>query len=63
VRGVSSLLRADKKADRVGLRAIVLARPGRAVLVRAEAAELLEAFEGVLARYNRVGWVFPGFPA
>jgi 3-dehydroquinate synthase len=63
VRGVSSLLRADKKADRLGLRAIVLARPGRAVLVRAEAAELLEAFEGVLARYNRVGWVFPGFPA
>jgi 3-dehydroquinate synthase len=63
VRGVSSLLRADKKADRLGLRAVVLARPGRAVLVRAEAAELLEAFEGILARYNRVGWVFPGYPA
>jgi 3-dehydroquinate synthase len=60
---VAALLRADKKADRVGLRAVLLARPGRAVLVRAEAAELLEAFEGVLARYNTVGWVLPGFRA
>ena len=60
---VAALLRADKKADRHGLRAVLLARPGRTVLVRAEAAELLEAFEGVLARYNTVGWVLPGFPA
>ena len=63
VRGVSALLCADKKADRLGLRAVVLARPGRAVLVSADAAELLEALEGVLARYNRVGWVSPGFRA
>jgi 3-dehydroquinate synthase len=63
VRGVSALLRADKKADRLGLRAVVLARPGRAMLVSADAAELLEAFDGVLARYNTVGWVSPGFPA
>jgi 3-dehydroquinate synthase len=62
-RGVSALLRADKKGDRLGLRAVVLARPGRAVLVRVEAAELVEAFEDVLARYNTVGWVFPGFRA
>ncbi len=63
VRGVSSLLHSDKKADRLGLRAVALVRPGKTVLVRAGAAELLEAFEGVLASYNRVGWVFPGFPA
>ena len=63
VRGVSALLCADKKANRLGLRAVVLAGPGRAVLVSADATELLEAFEGVLARYNRVGWVLPGFPA
>jgi 3-dehydroquinate synthase len=63
VRGVSALLCADKKADRLGLRAVALARPGRAVLVSAEAAELLEAFEGVLARYNKVGWALPEFPA
>jgi 3-dehydroquinate synthase len=62
-RGVGALLRADKKADRLGLRAVLLVRPGKTVLVRAEAAELLEAFEGVLARYNRVGWVSPGFRA
>jgi 3-dehydroquinate synthase len=63
VRGVAALLRADKKADRLGLRAVVLSRPGRAVLMRAEAAELLEALEGVLTRYNSLGWVSPGFPA
>ena len=62
VRGITALLRADKKADRLGLRAVVLARPGRAVLVRAGSAEILGAFEGVLARYNTVGWVWPGFP-
>ncbi|MFI5120480.1 MAG: 3-dehydroquinate synthase family protein [Thermoanaerobaculia bacterium] len=63
VRGVASLLGADKKTDRVGLRAVLLTRPGRAVLVRVEATELLEAFEGALARYNTVGWVLPGFRA
>ena len=63
VRGVAALLRADKKADRLGLRAVVLSRPGRAVLMRAEPAELLEALEGVLTRYNNLGWVSPGFPA
>jgi 3-dehydroquinate synthase len=63
VRGVATLLRADKKADRLGLRAVALSRPGKTELVRAEAAEILEAFEGVLARYNTVGWVLPGFPA
>ncbi len=63
VRGVAALLRADKKADRLGLRAVVLARPGRAMLVSTEADELLEAFDGVLARYNSLGWVLPAFPA
>ena len=63
VRGVSSRLRADKKTDRRGLRAVVLARPGRAMLVSVDATELLDAFEGVLARYNTVGWVSPGFRA
>ena len=63
VRSVPALLRADKKADRLGLRAVVLARPGRAMLVSADADELLEAFDGVLARYNTVGWVSPEFRA
>jgi 3-dehydroquinate synthase len=52
VRGVSALLHADKKADRAGLKAILLARPGRAVLVRVEAAELVGALEGALGGYN-----------
>ncbi|MGZ6970230.1 MAG: hypothetical protein ACXVID_01040, partial [Thermoanaerobaculia bacterium] len=52
VRGVSALLGADKKADRAGLRAILLARPGRAVLVRVETAELVGALEGALGGYN-----------
>jgi 3-dehydroquinate synthase len=63
VRGVRDLLRADKKADRLGLKAVVLAWPGRAVLARTDAAELMDAFEAVLARYNTVGWVSPGFRA
>jgi hypothetical protein len=33
------------------------------MLVSADADELLEAFDDVLARYNTVGWVLPGFPA
>jgi 3-dehydroquinate synthase len=52
VHGVSALLGADKKADRAGLRAILLARPGRAVLVRVGAAELVGALEGALGGYN-----------
>jgi 3-dehydroquinate synthase len=52
VRGVSALLGVDKKADRAGLRAILLARPGRAVLVRVETAELVTALEGALGGYN-----------
>ncbi len=63
LRGVRALLRSDKKADRLGLKAVVLARPGRAMLVSADASELMEAFEAVLARYNSVGWVLPGFRA
>ena len=63
VRGMSDLLAADKKADRAGLKAVLLAGPGRPMLVRVERAELREAFEESLARYNRVGWVSPGFHA
>jgi 3-dehydroquinate synthase len=55
VRAVPALLRSDKKADRAGLRAVLLARPGRALLARVEAGELVEAFEGALGRYNTVG--------
>ncbi len=54
-RAVPALLRADKKADRAGLRAVLLARPGRTVLARVEAGELVEAFEGALGSYNTVG--------
>ena len=56
------LLAADKKADRRGLGAVVLDGPGRAMLVSTDADELLEAFDGVLARYNSLGWVLPAFP-
>jgi 3-dehydroquinate synthase len=55
VRAVPALLYADKKADRSGLRAVLLARPGRTVLARVEAGELMEAFEGALERYNPAG--------
>jgi 3-dehydroquinate synthetase len=61
LRAYPALLGADKKADRKGLRAVLLARPGRVVLERVEAEALVEALDGVLARYNRVGWVLPGF--
>jgi hypothetical protein len=36
---------------------VLLSRPGRAVLARVGSRELVEAFEGALGRYNRVGWV------
>ncbi len=55
VRAVPALLRADKKADRTGLRAVLLARPGRVLLARVEAGELVEALEGALGRYNVMG--------
>lgn len=57
------LLAGDKKADRAGLRAVLLTSPGRPSLVRVEREELTGAFEDALERYNRVGWVSPGFPA
>jgi 3-dehydroquinate synthase len=63
VRGMSDLLARDKKADRAGLNAVLLAGPGRPILVRVEQAELAGAFEETLGRYNRVGWVSPGFRA
>jgi len=63
VRGMSDLLASDKKADRAGLNAVLLAGPGRPMLVRVEQAELVGAFEETLGRYNRVGWVSPGFRA
>ncbi|HEX7616580.1 MAG TPA: 3-dehydroquinate synthase family protein [Thermoanaerobaculia bacterium] len=61
VRGMPNLLAKDKKADRAGLNAVLLAGPGRPMLVRVERGELARAFEESLARYNRVGWVSPGF--
>jgi len=55
VHAVPVLLRADKKADRAGLRAVLLARPGQAVLARVEAREVVDSFEAALKRYNTVG--------
>jgi 3-dehydroquinate synthase len=63
VRGMPDLLVGDKKADRAGLNAVLLAGPGRPRLVRVERTELAAAFEESLGRYNRVGWVSPGFRA
>ncbi len=63
VRGMPDLLAGDKKADRAGLNAVLLAGPGGPMLVRVERAELAGAFEEALGRYNRVGWVSPGFHA
>jgi 3-dehydroquinate synthase len=60
-RGMPALLAGDKKADRAGLNAVLLAGPGRPMLVRVERAELAGAFEETLGRYNKVGWVSPGF--
>lgn len=47
-----AMLGADKKADRLGLRAVLLSAPGAAVVVRASADEMAEAFRTALARYN-----------
>ncbi len=63
VRRTPDFLAGDKKADRAGLNAVLLAGPGRPRLVRVERAELAGAFEESLGRYNRVGWVSPGFRA
>ena len=63
MRGMPDLLAGDKKADRAGLNAVLLAGPGQPMLVRVERAELVGAFEETLGRYNRVGWVSPGFRA
>jgi 3-dehydroquinate synthase len=63
VRGMPDLLAGDKKADRDGLNAVLIAGPGRPMLVRVERPELVGAFEEALGRYNRVGWVSPGFRA
>jgi 3-dehydroquinate synthetase len=48
-------LKADKKADREGLVAVLLAAPGRTTLGRVTPRELSEAFEAALASYNRPG--------
>lgn len=45
-----AFLGADKKADRLGLRAVLLSGPGRAVVVRVRPAELLAALEKALNR-------------
>lgn len=63
VRGTPDLLAGDKKADRAGFNAVLLAGPGRPLLVRVEKTELAGAFEEALGRYNSVGWVSPGFRA
>ena len=57
VRGVSALLRADKKADRLGLRAVLLARPGRAVLVRVRGSRAPGGVRGrsCAVQYRRMG--------
>jgi 3-dehydroquinate synthase len=45
-------LAADKKADRRGLVAVLLVRPGRVRLVRVAAEEVAAALQEALARYN-----------
>ena len=43
----------DKKADRNGLRAVLLSRPGVARVARVSAAALAASLEAILERYNR----------
>jgi 3-dehydroquinate synthetase len=45
-------LKADKKGDRRGLRAVVLLEPGKTATIRCEPAEALEAFLEARRRYN-----------
>jgi 3-dehydroquinate synthase len=52
VRAVLRLLAADKKADRRGLVAVLLERPGSVRLVRVAAPEVAAALREALARYN-----------
>lgn len=48
-------LKADKKADREGLSAVLLSAPGHATLCRVTPRELAAAFEASLPSYNRRG--------
>ncbi len=48
-------LKADKKSDREGLVAVLLAAPGRTVLCRVKPQDLEAAFEASLPSYNRSG--------
>jgi 3-dehydroquinate synthetase len=45
-------LKADKKGDRRGLRAIVLVAPGKTATIRCEAGEAADAFQEARRRYN-----------
>ncbi len=63
VRAMPEFLHSDKKNDRGGLRAVLLERAGHPALARVEPAELAGALDEALERYNRVGWVSPGFRA
>jgi len=47
-----AMLGADKKADRIGLRAVLLSAPGSPVVVRVSADDMADAFRTALARYN-----------
>ncbi len=51
--GWRAVLVHDKKADRNGLRAVLLPRPGVARVARVSAAALAASLEAVLERYNR----------
>lgn len=50
--GAAAFLATDKKADRLGLRVVLLAAPGRTRTRRVEAARLGEALNAALSRYN-----------
>ena len=52
VLGAPRLLAADKKADRRGLVAVLLERPGSVRLVRVAASEVGDSLREALARYN-----------
>jgi 3-dehydroquinate synthase len=47
-----AMLGADKKADRLGLRAVLLSAPGAPTVVRVSADDMAEALRAALARYN-----------
>lgn len=52
LRAAPRLLGADKKADRRGLKAVLLERPGSVRLERVSAADVAAALEDALRRYN-----------